>query len=202
VNAVFTPSLSRVEGEPFPADEDVERVMDIILHARGHQDALSAAHMLRLPSSTRTARQSVIDILRKIRKCTVTHPGSEKPRLLKAARYLEKAHAILTDLSLPTDGVMDVHDACKRRAGKLVVKRTGGQIAAKAQKKIAAAEAFSLLLFVYGERPTLSRGGVYLQLATMLFVLATGRPGDLERACAACCAEFEAAGYRTPRRRK
>jgi hypothetical protein len=186
-------------GEPFPADEDVERVMDIILHARGHQDALWADLKFHPPLSTRTVRRFVIDILRKIRKCTVTHPGSERRQLLNAAKAIEKARVTLAELPLSPSVADDlicklarVRDECKRRAGRTVVKHSGGQIVAAAQKRIAAEHAMHLLLLC-GEKPTLSRGKAYLKLAALLFEVATGKRANLERACAECCDEAAAA---------
>jgi hypothetical protein len=191
---LFTPSLSAVkgwEGDPFPTDKDVARIVDT------------------LPSLHAKARRSiVIDTLRMIRKYSVTHPGSERRQLLKAVKILKKAHDILAELPLSPSVAGDlmrklarIRDGCKQRAGKMTVKHSGGRIIEAARKKIAAESALTILLLC-GEKPTLSRSGSYLKLATLLFEVATGKRVNLERVCAKCCAEAEADGYQTPRRKR
>jgi hypothetical protein len=195
VTAEFSPTLSRVkgwDGDPFPSSEDVERVM-VTLTPRIFAEK---------------QRLFVIDVLRLIRYCRVTHPGAEKRQLRKAAEALEKARAALTALPVPHPATHNlvcelarVRDSCKRRAGSMEVKRSGGRLVEAAQKKIAAEMAMNMLLFC-GEKPTLSREGAYFKLAALLFEVATGKPGDLERACAKCCAEAAADGYQTPQRQR
>lgn len=148
------------------------------------------------------ARRAMVEsAVAHIQRAAVVTARAEKKYLTRAAADLRRAARSLDEAGLWDErallGELDrAALRCEGLAEKICVKRSGGrggpQLAA--QKRIAADEAFDLLLD-YGERtPTLTKGGDYFKLAGMLFEAATGRRSDLTRACLEHFKELRADG--------
>jgi hypothetical protein len=177
-----------------PAAEDIERVLELI------------------PAQWRTenCRRAVTRTIRTIATLApdVAPAGAARRQLRRLATVLGTARSTINHLparwrrELEPDGLLRELDRVRRTsdalAGKMVVRRSGGSPARRvvaAQKREAAECAFDLLNDWGPWGPKLTKGGAYVELAGLLFQLATGRSEDMERACTDCLKDLERGGY-------
>jgi hypothetical protein len=182
------------DGEAFPDSRTVDRVLALAeprqYRERWPGEAIDALRML-------AKREFVLDI-----------PGTMRDRLFKAAVALAALRGKLRGLprSLRTETLLAEAKRLEKEslllAQQINVHPSGGPRAiriAASRARLAAKLAFDLLND-YGNVPTLTRDGQYLNLTALLIKLATGRPiGDyaVERACRWYVAQLRADGFWT-----
>lgn len=168
----------------FPTNGDVEHVIAEVRPQRMHKAQ---------------CRTHVIRSLQGIRDYDFVPNGSVKKKLERTAKAVKKARIALANLPIGqslrlfTNGkAMEDFLLELRRVGKesealadeTRVDRSGGDVASRVRRRMAAEDAFDMLNDWGGRVPTLSKRGDYVRLAGLLFERATGRaPGDMERAC-------------------
>lgn len=166
-------------GWPSLSKEDGDRIIKLVRPGTSQHDdclreaALSVQWIRRKTASTRS-------------------PGERKDALNKAAQRIAAVIASIKKLpiaiqtQLQLDAFQHSLDRARALAEEIKVTSSGGKLVSRidAAKKRAAADcAISLLRTWSGKPPTLSRTGPYFELAALLFELATGKIGDVERAC-------------------
>jgi hypothetical protein len=113
------------------------------------------------------------------RKTAGRTPGQLRNALRAKAKKLKAAAPVLPDAQREYDLTIAALENIKVTSG-------GGKMASRidAAKKRAAAECARDMLYDFGStEPTLTRNGPFIRLAGLLFKLATGKNGDVERAC-------------------
>jgi hypothetical protein len=176
---VWGPSGLAHLGWPALLKEDGERVTKIVRPEPSQRD-----HCL---------REAEINVQWIRRKTAARTPGQRRDALrddakkIKAAIKIIKSLPIATQRKLHLEAFQPEHDQTLACAEEITVKRhsggkTSGRIDA-AQKRSAADGALNILMTWGSKRPTLHRDGPYIELAALLFELATGKVGDMERAC-------------------
>jgi hypothetical protein len=184
--------------------EDGESVTKVVRPKPSQRDdclreaAISVQWIKRKTAATRTPRQrkkALINAAKKIAaaiKSLQVLPEATQdeigPKLLRRTRPIQ---TLFPELGNPYElwpgTLQQLHDRTVALAEKINVKRhTGGKKRSRvdaAQKRAAAECALAILRTWGSKKPTLYRGGPYFELAALLFELATGRIGDVERAC-------------------
>ena len=134
-------------------------------------------------------RRAVVDSIVRIRELDLVPPGALRTKLRKVAKALGSVRVALEQLPewerrelLTVEQVKSAEKESTRRAEEVIVRASGGAKADAARMQVAAACAFKLLFM--RQLPTLTKDGVWIRLANLLFELATDKRGrDASRAC-------------------
>jgi len=168
-------------GWPALSKEDAERVTTLVRPNPSQRDDC--------------LREAAISVQWIKRKTAARTPGQRRDALRDDAKKLLAAIKIIKSLPIVTQRKLRLkafqreHDQTLACAEKITVKRhSGGKKRGRidaAQKRAAADCAFNILETWSSKEPKLYRDGPYVELAALLFELATGKVGDVERACKA-----------------
>ena len=148
----------------------------------------------------RYCRQFIVDGLQAISRKKHFGSGVVRTQLLKFENELRKLSTSTKGLpdevqsELRLDAFLAERDRINQEvalwANRIKVTLSGGNQLDAARMRLAAERAFDLLVTYAGKRATLTRGGKYHELTSLLFELATGKKArDPERACRACLEE-------------
>jgi hypothetical protein len=176
---VWGPSGLAHLGWPPLSKEDGERVAKVVRPKPSQRDDC--------------LREAAISVQWIRRKTAARTPGQHRNALRDDAKKLEAAIKIIKSLPIATQRKLHLgafqreHDQTLACAEEITVKRhSGGKKRGRidaAQKRSAADCALNILRTWSSKEPKLNRDGPYIELAALLFELATGKVGDVERAC-------------------
>lgn len=144
-------------------------------------------------------RPEIVGYIKRIAKLKASSPSQARRAYLaveKNVKGLKQSIARLPPaaqyfVKFEIEGLDVAESQIKNQTGRTAVQ----------QKRIAAEDAHDLLLEYGGDVPTLTKAAPYIELANLLYLVATGKNGDLKKHCSQHVANLKADGFNSLRKR-